>query len=112
LIGIVDAIKVVQAKGGEGDRREMSFITLEDDTGMFELVLFPDMHARYGAIFDSLGPYRVRGRVTAQWDSINIELLEAEKNQEKPAFSVMLPEANLANSRRGEACTEDAALTA
>ncbi len=79
LVGILDACKRIRTKGRDGGPdREMSFVTLEDATGLFEVVLFPEAHQRWGKLFRQLGPYRVRGTVTASWDSLVLELREAE----------------------------------
>jgi len=79
MVGILDACKHTRAKTDNGKPgREMSFVTLEDATGLFEVVLFPEAHQRWGKLFRQLGPYRVRGTVTASWDSLVLELREAE----------------------------------
>ncbi len=46
-----------------GDGRLMKFLTLEDETGLFEVVLFPDCYARYGRHLSEPGPFYVRGEV-------------------------------------------------
>jgi DNA polymerase III alpha subunit len=78
MVGILDAVKYIQVKPKDGDsrEREMSFVTLEDETGTFELVLFPETHHEYARLFASLGPYRVRGTVSEQWDSLSLEVAE------------------------------------
>ncbi len=76
MVGILDACKFTYT-GGEGEKRRlMSFVTLEDASGLFEVVLFPDQHERYGHLFSGSGPYWVRGRVTEKWDSLVIEAQE------------------------------------
>jgi DNA polymerase III alpha subunit len=76
--GIMDACKVLQAKGREGRSRasgaDMSFVTLEDATGLFELVLFPRQHQRFSHLFTHMGPYRVQGVVTEAWDALSLEV--------------------------------------
>jgi DNA polymerase III alpha subunit len=74
MLGILDAWKITRAREKSGREREMSFATLEDATGIFELVLFPDAHARFAPHFRTLGPYRVHGVVRCQWDSLNLEM--------------------------------------
>ena len=78
MTGILDSYKLTRTKDGGEDSDEMSFVTLEDGTGLFELVLFPEQHAKYGQCFSTIGPYRVRGIVREQWDSLTLELREAE----------------------------------
>lgn len=78
LVGILDACKRIRVNERDSTSgQEMSFVTLEDATGLFEIVLFPEVHRRFGGIFRHIGPYRVRGVVTASWDSITLELREA-----------------------------------
>ena len=82
MLGILDAVKTTRTKQkSETSRRaprEMSFVTLEDESGMFELVLFPDTHDQYGHLFQSIGPYLVYGTIRAQWDSLTLEISYAE----------------------------------
>jgi len=78
MVGILDAYKHVHTGDEARQCREMSFVTLEDATGMFELVLFPEVHSRYGNLFHHIGPYRVRGVVCEQWDALTLELRDAE----------------------------------
>lgn len=46
----------------KGDKL-MKFLTLEDESGLFEAVLFPDCYARYGHHLRGPGPFYVRGRI-------------------------------------------------
>lgn len=81
MVGILDAVKCVRTgpaqRGAAG--REMSFVTLEDVSGLFELVLFPDVHQRYGQLFKAIGPYRVHGRVTDQWGSCVLQVRSVQR---------------------------------
>ncbi len=77
LVGILDAHKVTRTEGNNGPARQMSFVTMEDRSALFEVVLFPDIHDIYGEMFTHIGPYRLRGKVQRQWDSVMIELQEA-----------------------------------
>ena len=73
LVGILDAVKPLQtAKGADGERREMSFLTLEDVSGLFEAVLFPEAHVRYGHLFHHVGPFEIHGTVSCQWNSLSV----------------------------------------
>ncbi|MCF7854639.1 MAG: PHP domain-containing protein [Candidatus Pacebacteria bacterium] len=84
MVGLLDAVKHTTTEGPEaGKKRRMSFVTLEDVTGLFELVLFPDMHERYGHCFNHLGPYRVRGIVSEQWGSCVLEVTKVVDRIEK-----------------------------
>ncbi len=81
MFGILDAFKTTQASPADGQAadRPMSFATLEDATGLFELVLFPDIHARLAETFSAPGPYLVRGTVHAQWGSPTVALEEVTR---------------------------------
>jgi DNA polymerase III alpha subunit len=79
MIGILDAVKHTQAEGeAKEEDRLMSFVTLEDATGLYDAILFPATHRRLGALFTHAGPYRLRGRIMEQWGTCSLDLLEAE----------------------------------
>ena len=44
----------------------MKFMTLEDATALFEVVLFPKIYKRFGPLLYDRGPYIVKGRVKKQ----------------------------------------------
>ena len=50
----------------------MKFITLEDETDLCEVTLFPEIYARYGARLLSRGPYLVTGLVEDDHGSITV----------------------------------------
>jgi DNA-directed DNA polymerase III PolC len=50
----------------------MKFLTLEDETDLVEVTLFPEIYARYGARLLSRGPYIVTGRVEDDHGSITV----------------------------------------
>lgn len=45
------------------NKEQMRFLTLEDLTDVVEIVLFPKIYCKYGALVQSFGPYVVRGKV-------------------------------------------------
>jgi len=63
VAGILAARRVVPTKEG----RSMEFVTLEDETGLVECTLFPDVYARYRDVVHSLGPYVAEGRIEEQY---------------------------------------------
>ncbi len=63
---------------GTKNYRNMMFVTLEDQRGMYEVVLFPDAYARYGGLVFETRLMRVTGRVE-QDGQIKGEQLEALK---------------------------------
>jgi error-prone DNA polymerase len=52
----------------------MTFVTLEDATGLFEAVFFPGAHARFAGRLTTAGPYRLDGRVTESWGAASLEV--------------------------------------
>jgi DNA polymerase III alpha subunit len=61
---------------GTKNYRNMMFVTLEDQRGVYEVVLFPDAYDRYGGLVFETRAMRVTGRVE-QGGQINGEKLEA-----------------------------------
>jgi len=61
---------------GTKNYRNMMFVTLEDQRGMYEVVLFPDAYDRYGGLVFETRSMRVTGRVE-QDGQIKGEKLEA-----------------------------------
>jgi DNA polymerase III subunit alpha len=63
---------------GTKNYRNMMFVTLEDQRGVYEVVLFPDAYDRYGGLVFETRTMRVTGRVEPD-GQINGEKLEALK---------------------------------
>ena len=63
---------------GTKNYRNMMFVTLEDQRGVYEVVLFPDAYDRYGGLVFETRSLRVTGRVEPD-GQINGEKLEALK---------------------------------
>src|SRR5467141_3241781 len=63
---------------GTKNYRNMMFVTLEDQHGVYEVVLFPDAYDRYGRLVFETRTMRVTGRVE-QDGQIKGEMLEALK---------------------------------
>jgi DNA polymerase III alpha subunit len=61
---------------GTKNYRNMMFVTLEDQHGVYEVVLFPDAYDRYGGLVFETRTLRVTGRVEPD-GQINGEKLEA-----------------------------------
>jgi DNA-directed DNA polymerase III PolC len=61
---------------GTKNYRNMMFVTLEDQRGIYEVVLFPDAYDRYGGLVFETRAMRVTGRVE-QDGQVNGEKLEA-----------------------------------
>lgn len=60
--------KTVHTRDGEA----MKFISFEDQTGIYETVLFPKIYHRYCHILNAARPYILKGRVEAEFDAITI----------------------------------------
>jgi len=54
-------------------RQYMKFLTLEDETDLYEAVLFPEAYRRCGALTGEPGGYVVEGRVTEEYGSLSVE---------------------------------------
>ncbi len=63
---------------GTKNYRNMMFVTLEDQRGVYEVVLFPEAYERYGGLVFETRALRVTGRVE-QDGQINGEMMEALK---------------------------------
>jgi len=50
----------------------MEFVTLEDETDIFEVTLFPDAYRRFGRLLRSAGPFLVKGKVEDQYDALTV----------------------------------------
>jgi DNA polymerase III alpha subunit len=59
MVGFLTTTKRVRTKHAE----PMMFLTLEDETDIYDVVLFPRVYQRYGARLADRGPYVVTGRV-------------------------------------------------
>ncbi|HEX2712445.1 MAG TPA: DNA polymerase III subunit alpha, partial [Candidatus Acidoferrales bacterium] len=67
---------------GTKDYRNMMFMTLEDQRGLYEAVLFPPAYEHYGGLVFETRTLRVTGRVEAN-GQINCERLEAARGRDR-----------------------------
>jgi len=67
---------VTYRRVGTKNYRNMMFVTLEDQHGVYEVVLFPEAYERYGGLVFETRAMRVTGRVEPD-GQINCEALEA-----------------------------------
>jgi DNA polymerase III alpha subunit len=56
----------------------MEFVTLEDEHGLFEAVLFPQVFRRCRRYLGTIGPYEVVGRVESRYDAVAITVERLE----------------------------------
>jgi len=60
---------------GTKNYRNMMFVTLEDQRGLFEVILFPDVYDKYGGLVYETRSMRVTG-VVMEGEHINGEKVE------------------------------------
>jgi len=68
LVGILAAVRDTETSKGE----VMRFLTLEDESGLFEVTLFPDTYRRIRRKLDGLGPHFVIGKVEDQYSALTV----------------------------------------
>ena len=72
LIGIQITRKDVPTRRGE----PMSFVTFEDETGLIETVLFPDVFRKRRHLLYSPGPFIIRGLVEEEFGAVTVTVKE------------------------------------
>ena len=102
LIGILDASRRTTVRTGES----MEFITLEDEWGVFECILFPEVYRRYSRLIRSVGPYRIWARVEVQFDSMTLTLTRLESLAE--SLSALIGQDSIGTAASPLACSESA----
>jgi len=70
---------------GTKDYRNMMFVTLEDQRGLFEAVLFPEAYERYGGLVYETRTLRVTGRLEPG-GQINCEKMEIARRNPQETF--------------------------
>ena len=68
IAGMLEARRLTRTQAG----REMLFLTLDDEYGLFESTVFPAAARELPRTFDAYGPYLITGKVERQYDSIGI----------------------------------------
>jgi DNA polymerase-3 subunit alpha len=72
VAGVVENLKIKRTKRGE----KMALLTLEDQTGSIEVIVFPDVFSLYSPFLKSDEPLLVSG--TAEVDDSNVKILSQE----------------------------------
>jgi len=80
LLGLLATARVTVTAREE----PMEFLTLEDEHGIFEAVLFPKVFRRYRSLLGTLGPYEVTGRVEGRYDVV---VVNAERIRARPGVA-------------------------
>ncbi len=78
LSGILVACKQVTVDTAGGGRAAMAFVTLEDETGLFETVWFARAYRTSGAVLDQGAPVRIHGRVQREFGVVTVQVEHAE----------------------------------
>ena len=68
LLGLLDTTRGTATKNGD----LMQFITMEDETGVFEVTLFPRIYRKFRRILTDHGPYFVEGKVEDHYNSVSV----------------------------------------
>ncbi len=79
VIGWLVTAKRTRTKQGE----YMKFLTMEDETDIFEVTLFPKVYARYGHLLQGRGPYIVQGEAQNDGGCVTLAA-QALRNAGKP----------------------------
>ncbi len=69
LAGIVDCTR----RTATSDNKPMFFLTLEDATGLAEVVFFPAVYQRFGHVLAESGVLVVKGRVESQLGAVTVQ---------------------------------------
>ena len=75
LIGYQITQKQVMTKGGQS----MSFVSFEDETALYETVLFPDLYQRFYPLLSTLWPLVVFGLVQDDQGALVVEVQHLRK---------------------------------
>ena len=68
VAGVLAASRRARTKGN----LFMEFLTLEDETGLVEVTLFPVTYQKFGHLVTSRGPFLVEGRVEEQFGALTV----------------------------------------
>ena len=68
IAGVVEAYRTAPTRTGQ----TMTFLTLDDEWGLFEITVFPDARRRARLNLNRYGPYLAEGRVEEQYDSVTV----------------------------------------
>jgi DNA polymerase III alpha subunit len=68
LLGIMATARITVTAAAE----PMEFLTMEDEHGIFEAVLFPAVYARCRRYIGTIGPYEIVGRVEERYGAAAI----------------------------------------
>ncbi|HYE98888.1 MAG TPA: hypothetical protein VEJ18_08255, partial [Planctomycetota bacterium] len=75
LLGIMATARIAVTAKSE----PMEFLTMEDEHGLFETVLFPDVFRRCRQWIGTLGPYEIIGKVEVRYDALAVRAESVRK---------------------------------
>lgn len=76
LVGVISNKKIIKTKK---DNHEMAFITLYDETGSVEAIVFPKLYLKINAVLLLNQPIILKGKVTEKEDQISVIVDNAMK---------------------------------
>jgi DNA polymerase-3 subunit alpha/error-prone DNA polymerase len=76
---------VTQKEVWTKDGLTMSFLSLEDETALYETVIFPQVYEKYGRLLFDQRPLAVYGRVCDDLGAVSFEVERIEPLAGKPA---------------------------
>ncbi|MFP4354847.1 MAG: DNA polymerase III subunit alpha [Phycisphaerae bacterium] len=68
IAGMIEARRTTPTSRGE----VMTFLTLDDEFGTFEVTIFPDLRDRLRCDLNRYGPYLVEGRIESQYGALSL----------------------------------------
>ncbi|MFA5513965.1 MAG: PHP domain-containing protein [Sphaerochaetaceae bacterium] len=77
LAGILIARKTISIKGG----KRMEFISFEDESALYETVVFPHIYLKLKSFSDSLGAFIIEGKVNEDQGAISVEIINLKSLQ-------------------------------
>ncbi|GHV06102.1 hypothetical protein FACS189485_14080 [Spirochaetia bacterium] len=69
---------VTQKEVWTKDGLTMSFLTFEDETALYETVIFPKVYDKYNRLLFDQRPLLVYGRVMEEWGAVSVEVSKVE----------------------------------
>lgn len=97
VCGVWITAKTVATKHGDA----MQFVSWEDETALFESVLFPKVYRKFRSILEAMEPYLIYGKVMNDLGAISLDVREIRRIR-VPRADQMRPGLRLSRAERGE----------
>lgn len=101
VCGVWITAKTVATKHGDA----MQFVSWEDETALFESVLFPKVYRKFRSILDAMEPYLIYGKVMDDLGAVSLDVREIRRIR-VPRSDLLRPGLPLKRSERGESAGE------